>query len=130
MKAETLLVLLMTAAAAQAQQAPSACPQDPLRPIMRSHVMPPNPQGLRGLTTLEAHIGVDGAPDAVKIIPCNPQVGSRRACPPAIPPEADAQARAYAMPYWRWQMPTRNCAVYAVTTRVNVAWHPGSDAPR
>ena len=108
---------LMMPAHAMAQ-----CSSDPLRPIMRSRVMPPNPGHVKGVTRLEIHLGVDGAPDSAKILSCNPPPGSAELCQAAVTPAMDELARHYVMTYWRWEMPTFHCEVRAVSTRVNVVW--------
>jgi len=110
------LVLMMPA------QAQTQCPSEPLRPIMRSRTMPPNPGHVHGVTRLEVHIGVDGAPGTAKILHCNPPAGSAEICQSNVTPEMDEQARRYVMTYWRWEMPTFHCEVKAVSTRVNVLW--------
>jgi len=89
---------------------------------MRSRVMPPNPGHVTGVTRLEIHLGVDGAPDSAKILRCNPPPGSAEVCSATVSPEMDEAARRYVMNYWRWEMPTFHCEVRAVSTRVNVVW--------
>jgi outer membrane biosynthesis protein TonB len=99
MKMQMLLcVSLLMATEAQAQ---SQCSQEPLRPIMRSRVMPPNPGQVHGVTRLEIHLGEDGAPDFAKILHCNPPPGSAEVCQSSVTPEMDELARHYVMTYWR-----------------------------
>jgi outer membrane biosynthesis protein TonB len=83
-----------------------------LRPIVHGRVMPPNPEQASGYTQLEIHLDVNGVPESATVISST------------VTPEMDARAREYVIRYWRWSMPTRNCAVYAVSTRVSVAWRP------
>jgi hypothetical protein len=109
-------VILLIPVEAQAQ-----CTDQPLRPIARSHVMPPNPEQVRGTTVVEVHIGPGGVPDSAKVIHYNSS--SAEAGKSGVTPEMDERARQYVLSHWRWELPTHNCEVIPVSTRVDVKWN-------
>src|SRR3954463_1870472 len=88
---------------------------DPLKPIMRTHTLPPYPPisvrlNEAGTTLMEVHITVEGNVDECKII--NSSSSER----------LDTAACDYVKRVWRWQPPTNQGAPVAVSTRVSVKW--------
>ena len=88
---------------------------DPLKPIMRTHTLPPYPPisvrlNEAGTTLMEVHITVEGNVDDCKII--NSSSSER----------LDTAACDYVKRVWRWQPPTNQGAPVAVSTRVSVKW--------
>jgi len=97
---------------------PKAAPvaaSDPLKPIMRTHTIPPYPPiSIRlnesGTTLMEVHITTEGNVDDCKIITSS---SSER---------LDTAACEYVKRVWRWQPPTNQGTPTAVSTRVSVKW--------
>jgi protein TonB len=97
---------------------PKAAPvaaSDPLKPIMRTHTIPPYPPiSIRlnesGTTLMEVHITTEGNVDDCKIITSS---SSER---------LDNAACDYVKRVWRWQPPTNQGTPTAVSTRVSVKW--------
>src|SRR3954463_8542201 len=97
---------------------PKAAPvaaSDPLRPIMRTHTLPPYPPisvrlNEAGTTLMEGHITTEGNVDDCKVITSS---SSERLDPAACD---------YVKRVWRWQPPTNQGAPVAVSTRVSVKW--------
>jgi len=88
---------------------------DPLKPIMRTHTLPPYPPisvrlNEAGTTLMEVHITTEGNVDDCKIITSS---SSER---------LDTAACEYVKRVWRWQPPTNQGAPVAVSTRVSVKW--------
>jgi len=88
---------------------------DPLKPIMRTHTLPPYPPisvrlNEAGTTLMEVHITTEGNVDDCKII--NSSSSER----------LDTAACDYVKRVWRWQPPTNQGAPVAVSTRVSVKW--------
>jgi len=88
---------------------------DPLKPIMRTHTIPPYPPisvrlNESGTTLMEVHITTEGNVDDCKII--NSSSSER----------LDTAACDYVKRVWRWQPPTNQGAPVAVSTRVSVKW--------
>ena len=88
---------------------------DPLKPIMRTHTLPPYPPisvrlNEAGTTLMEVHITTEGNVDDCKII--NTSSSER----------LDTAACDYVKRVWRWQPPTNQGAPVAVSTRVSVKW--------
>lgn len=88
---------------------------DPLRPIMRTHTLPPYPPisvrlNESGTTLMEVHITVEGNVDECKII--NSSSSER----------LDTAACDFVKARWRWQPPTNQGQPTAVSTRVSVKW--------
>ena len=88
---------------------------DPLKPIMRTHTLPPYPPisvrlNEAGTTLMEVHITAEGNVDDCKIITSS---SSER---------LDTAACDYVKRVWRWQPPTNQGAPVAVSTRVSVKW--------
>lgn len=88
---------------------------DPLKPIMRTHTIPPYPPisvrlNESGTTLMEVHITVQGNVDDCKIL--NTSSSDR----------LDTAACDYVKRVWRWQPPTNQGAPVAVSTRVSVKW--------
>ena len=88
---------------------------DPLKPIMRTHTIPPYPPisvrlNEAGTTLMEVHITTEGNVDDCKII--NSSSSER----------LDTAACDYVKRVWRWQPPTNQGAPVAVSTRVSVKW--------
>ena len=88
---------------------------DPLRPIMRTHVIPPYPPisvrlNESGTTLMEVHITTGGDVDDCKIVQSS---SSER---------LDSAACEFVKSKWRWQPPTKEGAPVAVSTRVSVKW--------
>ena len=88
---------------------------DPLKPIMRTHTLPPYPPisvrlNEQGTTLMEVHITVEGNVDDCKIV--NTSSSER----------LDQAACDYVKSRWRWQPPTTQGAPVAVSTRVSVKW--------
>ncbi len=97
---------------------PKAAPvaaSDPLKPIMRTHTLPPYPPiSIRlnesGTTLMEVHITTEGNVDDCKIVSSS---SSER---------LDTAACDYVKRVWRWQPPTNQGTPTAVSTRVSVKW--------
>ena len=88
---------------------------DPLKPIMRTHTLPPYPPisvrlNESGTTLMEVHITTQGNVDDCKIL--NSSSSDR----------LDQAACDYVKRVWRWQPPTNQGAPVAVSTRVSVKW--------
>src|SRR5262245_38452028 len=88
---------------------------DPLRPIMRTHTVPPYPPisvrlNESGTTLMEVHIATSGSVDDCKIL--NSSSSER----------LDQAACDYVKRVWRWQPPTNQGQPVAVSTRVSVKW--------
>ena len=88
---------------------------DPLRPIMRTHTVPPYPPisvrlNESGTTLMEVHISTKGDVDDCKIL--NTSSSDR----------LDQAACDYVKRVWRWQPPTNQGQPVAVSTRVSVKW--------
>jgi protein TonB len=88
---------------------------DPLKPIMRTHTIPPYPPisvrlNESGTTLMEVHITTQGNVDDCKIL--NSSSSER----------LDSAACDYVKRVWRWQPPTNQGAPVAVSTRVSVKW--------
>jgi len=88
---------------------------DPLKPIGRTHTLPPYPPisvrlNESGTTLMEVHITTEGNVDDCKIVTSS---SSER---------LDNAACEYVKRVWRWQPPTNQGAPVAVSTRVSVKW--------
>jgi protein TonB len=88
---------------------------DPLRPIMRTHTLPPYPPisvrlNEQGTTLMEVHITAEGNVDDCKVL----QTSSSD--------RLDQAACEYVKSRWRWQPPTNQGTPTAVSTRVSVKW--------
>lgn len=88
---------------------------DPLRPIMRTHTLPPYPPisvrlNESGTTLMEVHITTEGNVDDCKIVTSS---SSER---------LDAAACDFVKSHWRWQPPTQQGTPTAVSTRVSIKW--------
>ncbi len=88
---------------------------DPLRPIMRTHTLPPYPPisvrlNEQGTTLMEVHITAEGNVDDCKVV----QTSSSE--------RLDSAACDYVKSRWRWQPPTNQGTPTAVSTRVSVKW--------
>jgi len=88
---------------------------DPLRPIARTHTLPPYPPisvrlNESGTTLMEVHITVEGNVDDCKVVQSS---SSER---------LDSAACEFVKSRWRWQPPTNQGAPVAVSTRVSVKW--------
>jgi protein TonB len=88
---------------------------DPLRPIMRTHTLPPYPPisvrlNEQGTTLMEVHITTEGNVDDCKV---EKSSSSER---------LDSAACDYVKSRWRWQPPTNQGTPTAVSTRVSVKW--------
>src|SRR5882757_5357025 len=97
---------------------PKAAPvasSDPLRPIARTHTLPPYPPisvslNEQGTTLMEVHITTEGNVDECKVL----QTSSSD--------RLDQAACEYVKSRWRWQPPTNQGTPTAVSTRVSVKW--------
>ncbi|HMH65857.1 MAG TPA: energy transducer TonB [Rhizomicrobium sp.] len=88
---------------------------DPLRPVMRTHTLPPYPPisvrlNEQGTTLMEVHITTEGSVDDCKVV----QTSSSD--------RLDQAACDYVKTRWRWQPPTNQGTPTAVSTRVSVKW--------
>jgi periplasmic protein TonB len=88
---------------------------DPLRPVMRTHTLPPYPPisvrlNEQGTTLMEVHITTEGNVDDCKVA----QTSSSE--------RLDQAACEYVKSHWRWQPPTNQGTPTAVSTRVSVKW--------
>ena len=88
---------------------------DPLRPIARTHTLPPYPPisvrlNESGTTLMEVHITVEGNVDDCKVVQSS---SSER---------LDTAACDFVKSRWRWQPPTNQGTPTAVSTRVSVKW--------
>lgn len=113
----TTLVILLAASPALAQEPAKPCtaPEQPLRPIMATHTIPPYPEvsvmtDEAGTTLVEVAIGTDGVPTATSVVRSS---GSLR---------LDAAAADYVKDVWRWNAPVHECKPVAVHTRVSIKW--------
>src|SRR5471032_3356099 len=92
-----------------------ASSSDPLRPIARTHTLPPYPPisvrlNESGTKLMEVHITVEGNVDDCKVVQSS---SSER---------LDSAACEFVKSRWRWQPPTNQGAPVAVSTRVSVKW--------
>jgi periplasmic protein TonB len=88
---------------------------DPLKPVMRTHTLPPYPPisvrlNEQGTTLMEVHITTEGNVDDCKVI----QTSSSD--------RLDQAACDYVKNRWRWSPPTNQGTPTAVSTRVSVKW--------
>jgi periplasmic protein TonB len=88
---------------------------DPLRPVARTHTLPPYPPisvrlNEQGTTLMEVHITTEGNVDDCKIV----QTSSSD--------RLDQAACDFVKSHWRWSPPTNQGAPTAVSTRVSVKW--------
>jgi protein TonB len=104
---------------AKAPPPPAAAPRvaasDPLRPVMRTHTLPPYPPisvrlNEQGTTLMEVNITTEGNVDQCSVVQSS---SSDR---------LDQAACEYVKGHWRWQPPTNQGAPVAVKTRVSVKW--------
>ena len=101
---------------ALAQEAPAAAPaSDPLRPIARTHTLPPYPPisvrlNEQGTTLMLVHITVEGNVDTCKV------EGSSSS------DRLDQASCDFVKSHWRWQPPTNKGVPTDVSTRVSVKW--------
>jgi protein TonB len=88
---------------------------DPLKPVMRTHTLPPYPPisvrlNEQGTTLMEVHITTEGNVDDCKVVQSS---SSDR---------LDQAACDYVKSRWRWSPPTNQGTPTAVSTRVSVKW--------
>jgi len=88
---------------------------DPLRPVGRTHTLPPYPPisvrlNESGTTLMEVHITTEGNVDDCKVVQSS---SSER---------LDSAACEFVKSHWRWQPPTNQGTPTAVSTRVSVKW--------
>ncbi|HVV29224.1 MAG TPA: energy transducer TonB [Rhizomicrobium sp.] len=88
---------------------------DPLRPVMRTHTLPPYPPisvrlNEQGTTLMEVNITTEGNVDQCSIVQSS---SSDR---------LDQAACEYVKSHWRWQPPTLNGQPTSAKTRVSVKW--------
>jgi protein TonB len=88
---------------------------DPLRPVMRTHTLPPYPPisvrlNESGTTLMEVNITTEGNVDQCTVVQSS---SSER---------LDNAACDFVKSRWRWQPPTNQGAPVAVKTRVSVKW--------
>jgi protein TonB len=88
---------------------------DPLRPVGRTHTLPPYPPisvrlNESGTTLMEVHITTEGNVDDCKVV----QTSSSE--------RLDTAACDFVKSHWRWQPPTNQGTPTAVSTRVSVKW--------
>jgi len=88
---------------------------DPLKPVMRTHTLPPYPPisvrlNESGTTLMEVHITTEGNVDDCKVV----QTSSSE--------RLDTAACEFVKSHWRWQPPTNQGTPTAVSTRVSVKW--------
>lgn len=110
-----MALLLLGISPAMAQEASCTAPDQPMRPIMATHTIPPYPElsvmtNEEGSTMLEVAIGADGVPTDAIVVTSS---GSLR---------LDAAAVDHVKSTWRWNAPIRACKPMAVRTRVSVKW--------
>lgn len=91
-------------------------PPTDLKPIQRTHTIPPYPTisqrlGEQGTSTMQVAINTEGSVTDCKIIKSS---GSER---------LDNAACEYVKGHWRWQPPTQEGKPVAVSTDVNVVWN-------
>jgi protein TonB len=96
-------------------KAAPAAASDPLRPIARTHVLPPYPPisvrlNEQGTTLMLVHITTEGNVDDCKV----EQTSSSE--------RLDQAACDFVKSHWRWQPPTNQGTPTAVSTRVSVKW--------
>jgi len=109
------LLLLGASSALAADDKPCTAPDQPLRPIMTTHTIPPYPEmsvltNEDGTTLVEVLIGADGVPLQTKLVTSS---GSLR---------LDEAALAHVKNVWRWNSPTHNCQPVQVSTRISIKW--------
>lgn len=95
--------------------AAESCANQPLRPVMATHTMPPYPElsvmtAEAGTSLLNVFIGADGVPTKVSVVTSS---GSIR---------LDQAAAQHVKDMWRWNAPVVDCKPAAVETRVSVKW--------
>jgi len=110
-----LILLGVSPALAQGADKPCTAPEQPLRPVMATHTIPPYPEvsvmtNESGTTMLEVAIGADGVPTATTVVISS---GSLR---------LDAAAADYVKDTWRWNAPVHECKPVPVRTRVSIKW--------
>jgi protein TonB len=94
---------------------PRVAASDPLRPVMRTHTLPPYPPisvrlNESGTTLMEVNITTEGNVDQCNVVQSS---SSER---------LDTAACDFVKSRWRWQPPTNQGAPVAVKTRVSVKW--------
>jgi protein TonB len=94
---------------------PRVAASDPLRPVMRTHTLPPYPPisvrlNESGTTLMEVNITTEGNVDQCTVV----QTSSSE--------RLDTAACDFVKSRWRWQPPTNQGAPVAVKTRVSVKW--------
>jgi protein TonB len=94
---------------------PRVAASDPLRPVMRTHTLPPYPPisvrlNESGTTLMEVNITTEGNVDQCTVVQSS---SSER---------LDTAACDFVKQRWRWQPPTNQGAPVAVKTRVSVKW--------
>ncbi|HEY0234688.1 MAG TPA: energy transducer TonB [Afipia sp.] len=94
---------------------PRVAASDPLRPVMRTHTLPPYPPisvrlNESGTTLMEVNITTEGNVDQCTVVQSS---SSER---------LDTAACDFVKSRWRWQPPTNQGAPVAVKTRVSVKW--------
>lgn len=94
---------------------PAPVVYDPLRPILRTHTLPPYPPisvrlNEQGTTLMEVNITTEGNVSECTIVQSS---SSQR---------LDQAACDYVKSHWKWQPPTANGKPMAVKTRVSVKW--------
>ena len=104
------------AAAAAAARRPRPAPaSDPLRPITRTHTLPPYPPisvrlNEQGTTLMLVHITTEGNVDTCKVADL------------VVSDRLDKAACDFVKSHWRWQPPTNKGTPTDVSTRVSVKW--------
>lgn len=103
------------AASSAPAHTPSAPSNDPLRPIMRTHTLPPYPPMARrlneqGTTLMELSISLRGSVSECRIVESSSSV------------RLDEAGCEFVTNNWRWQPPTRAGAAVSAKTRVSIKW--------
>jgi protein TonB len=126
--AMTMAAWLLGGSSALAADGDKACTgaDQPLRPVMATHTIPPYPEVSamtkeEGTTLLQVSIGADGVPTKASVVTSS---GSLR---------LDAAAVDYVKSTWRWNAPVKDCQPMASETRVSIKWDARDaigDSPR
>ena len=113
----SIVWLLSAILLANAQKAPAdiKTSDQPLRPVMETHTVPPWPldawrAGKQGLTLIEVHITAKGNVDDCSIVSSS---GSAL---------LDQVACDHVIGNWRWMLPTKDGLPVATKTRVSLNW--------
>ena len=109
------MLALLAASPALAAEGTCSAPDQPPRPVLATHTIPPYPElsvmtSEQGTTLLQVSIGADGVPTKTSVANSS---GSLR---------LDEAAMEHVKDNWRWNAPVKDCKPVAFETRVSVKW--------